>query len=87
MQLSAVPETGMLNVRFMSSVNSSLRQKLIGLLNFQVKSTLIFCFVIPIFKPSGKLSLTPIFATSSINWHFKLQFSYPSLRTLKLEVV
>jgi hypothetical protein len=67
MQLSAVPETGILKVLFISSVNYNFKQKLMGLLNLHVKSTLIFCFVIPIFSPSGKVSLTPILATSSIN--------------------
>lgn len=67
MQLSAVPETGILKVLFMSSVNYSFKQKLIGLLNFHDRSTLIFCFVMPMFKPYGKLSLTPMLATSSIN--------------------
>ena len=74
MQLSAVPETGIVKVLFMSSVNYSFKQKLIGLLNFQLKSIFNFCLVIPIFKPSGKDNLTPIFATSSKNWHFRLQF-------------
>lgn len=74
-QLSAVPETGMVKVRFMSSVNYSFRQKLIGLLNFQLRSILIFCLVMPMFSPSGKSSFTPMLATSSRNWHFRLQFS------------
>lgn len=46
-----MPETGIVKVRFMSSVNSNFRQKLMGLLNFQLRSTLIFCLVIPMFKP------------------------------------
>jgi len=67
MQLSAVPETGIVKVLFMSSINYSFRVKLMGLENFQLRSTLIFCLVMPIFRPSGKLSLTPMFATSSRN--------------------
>jgi hypothetical protein len=87
MQLSAVPEIGIVKFRFKSSINYNFKQKLIGLLNFQVKSIFNFCFVIPIFNPYGKCIFTPILATSSMNWHFKLQFSYPSFIILKLEVV
>ena len=49
--MSVVPDTGMVKVLFMSSVNSNLRQKLMGLLNFQLSSTLIFCLVMPMLRP------------------------------------
>lgn len=67
MQLSAVPEIGMMKLLFKSSINYNFRQKLIGLWYFHTKSTLSFCLVIPIFVPSGKTTLTPRSATSSIN--------------------
>jgi len=73
-QLSVVPETGITKVLFISSTNSSLRQKLMGLLNFQLNCTLSFCLVIPMLGPSGKLTFTLIPATSSTNWHLRLQF-------------
>lgn len=73
-QLSVVPETGITNVLFKSSVNYNLRQKLIGLLYFQFKSTFNFCLVIPILFPYGNDTLTPKSATSSKNWNLRLQF-------------
>jgi hypothetical protein len=62
-----VPEIGITNVLFISSINSNLRQKLIGLLNFHDRSIFNFCLVIPILFPYGKDNLTLIPATSSTN--------------------
>jgi hypothetical protein len=87
MQLSVVPDTGITNVLLRSSVNYNFRQKLMGLLYFQIRSTFNFCLVIPILFPSGKATFTPKSATSSKNWHFRLQFSYPSFNILKDDVV
>lgn len=87
MQLSAVPDTGMMNVLLRSSVNYNFKQKLIGLLYFQFKSTFNFCRVMPILLPSGNDTFTPKSATSSKNWNFKLQFSYPSFNILNEDTV
>lgn len=86
-QLSVVPETGITKLLFISSVNYNFKQKLMGLLNDQIRSTLSFCLVIPTLGPYGKCNFTFIPATSSTNWYFKLQFSYPSLIILKDEWV
>jgi hypothetical protein len=74
MQLSDVPDIGIVKTRLRSSTNYSLRQKLIGLWYFQESYTFNFCLVIPMLLPSGKNNLTPKSATSSINWYLRLQF-------------
>ncbi len=83
MLLSVVPDTGIVNFLPISSLKVNNKVKLIGLSNFQLKSTLSFCLEKPILFPSGNSTLTSNPITSSSNSYDKFKLSYPSFNILK----